>query len=236
MEFFLQSKISFQKIKDNVARVEVEPLFPGYGYTIGNALRRVLLSSLSGAAITQVKIEGVSHEFSTIDGVMEDVILILQNLKKLRFKMIGDETQTITLKAKGEMEVKGKHFVLPSQLELVNGETHIATLTSKNAQIVMEAKVEKGIGYLSLEERQNEEAPIGTIFVDAIFSPIRRVSLDVENVRVGKRTDFDKLILEIETDGTISPQEAFLKSCQILFDHYQHFLEELKHHEEKKVE
>ena len=229
----LPQKITYKKLNENCGKIEIEPLYPGYGTTLGNDLRRVLLSSLEGAAITEFKIKGVAHEFMTIDGVLEDVIQIMQNLKKLRFKIFTEEPQTISLKQKGEKEILGKDFQIPPQLELVNPETHIATLTSKDAVLEMEAKVEKGIGYLPREERQSDE--IGKILVDAIFSPVKKVGIFIENVRVGKRTDFEKLILQIETDGTISPKEAFLKSCEILLNHYSFFKENLKEDEKKET-
>jgi DNA-directed RNA polymerase subunit alpha len=221
------------KEEENKATFEIEALWPGYGVTLGNALRRVLLSSLEGTAITQVKIKGVSHEFTVIDGVMEDVIQIVLNLKKLRFKMIGDEPQTATLKVKGEKEVTGADFDLPTQLEIVNKDCHIATLTEKNASLEMEVKVEKGVGYLAKERMTKKKTPIGTILVDAIFTPVKKVAMKVENMRVGERTDFDRLFLEIETDGTITPKEALLKAVDILLNHY-NFLKESLSEKEKK--
>jgi DNA-directed RNA polymerase subunit alpha len=221
------------EIKDkNCAVFVVERLYPGYGTTLGNALRRVLLSSIEGAAVTKMKIKGVNHEFSTIPGVLESALEIMLNVKKLRFKMIGKEPQKAFLEVKGEGEVKGKDFQLPAQLELVNKDCHIATLTSKNAKLEMEIEVEKGIGYLPREERLREEKEIGVILVDAIFSPVKRVALNVEKMRVEKRTDFERLSLEVETDGTVSPKDAFLKACDILISHFSN-LKEI-HEEEKK--
>jgi DNA-directed RNA polymerase subunit alpha len=217
----LPQPVKIQKEEKNKALFEIEGLWPGYGVTLGNALRRVLLSSLEGAAITQVKIKGVPHEFTTLDGVVEDVIQIVLNLKKLRFKMIGEEPQTAVLKVKGEKEVKGEDFQLPTQLEIVNKDCHIATLTDKKASLEMEVLVEKGVGYLAKERMTKKKTPIGTILVDAIFSPVKRVATKVENMRVGERTDFDRLFLEIETDGTISPEEALVKAIDILLAQYQ---------------
>jgi DNA-directed RNA polymerase subunit alpha len=214
--------------KGNKATFEIEALYPGYGVTIGNSLRRVLLSSLEGAAITQVKIKGVSHEFSTIPGVMEDVISILLNLKQLRFKIFSDEPQIGTLKIKGEKEVKGSDFKLPPQVELVNKEAPVATLTDKKASLEMEIQIEKGIGYLPVERRKKGKLEIGTIAVDAIFTPVRNVAFKVENMRVGERTDFDRLILEIETDGTISPEEAFYQAAEILTKHFSFLAEKFR--------
>jgi DNA-directed RNA polymerase subunit alpha len=225
---FLPQKPKVIKKEENKAIFEIEALYPGYGITIGNALRRVLLSSLEGAAVTQMRIKGVSHEFSTIPGVMEDVITIMLNVKKLRFQMLTEEPQIAKLKVKGEKEVKGADFELPMQVKLVNPDVHIATLTSKNAELDMEIQIEKGIGYLSRERRKKEKTPIGTILVDAIFTPIKRVSFRVENMRVGERTDFDRLFLEIETDGILSPEEAFVKAAGILSEHFNFLKENLE--------
>jgi DNA-directed RNA polymerase subunit alpha len=214
--------------KGNYAKFEIEALYPGYGATIGNSLRRVLLSSLSGAAVTQMKIKNVAHEFSTIPGVLEDVILIMQNLKQLRFRLFTEEPQKATLKVKGEKEVKGADFELPAQVELVNPDCHIATLTDKKAELEMEIQIEKGIGYSPREERKKEKIEIGQIPVDAIFTPVKRVSFKVENMRVGERTDFDRLFLEIETDGIISPEEAFFQASNILVKHFSLLAESFK--------
>jgi len=211
--------------KGHTALFEIEALYPGYGVTIGNSLRRILLSSLGGAAITQVKIKGVSHEFSTIPGVLEDVIIILLNLKKLRFKIFTAEPQTIILREKGIGEVKAKNFKLSPQVELANPEAHIATLTSKKAELNIEAQIEKGVGYSPVEEREEKKAEVGVIPIDAIFTPVRRVKLLVENMRVGKRTDFDRLKIEIETDGTVSPEEALSESSEILLNHFSLFFQ-----------
>jgi DNA-directed RNA polymerase subunit alpha len=229
----LPQKPKIIKKEKNTAIFEIEALYPGYGVTIGNALRRVLLSSLEGAAVTEMKIKGVSHEFSTIPGVLEDVVTIMLNLKQLRFKMIGNEAQRATLKVKGEKEVKGADFELPAQLELVNPDCHIATLTSKTAKLEMEILVEKGVGYLPRERKRKEKLEIGVIPVDAIFTPVKRVAMRTENMRVGERTDFDKLFLEIETDGTVTPEEAFLKACEILINQFSFLKENLEKHEEK---
>lgn len=211
--------------KENSAKFSIEGLYPGYGITIGNALRRVLLSSLPGAAVTDVKIKGVDHEFSTIPGVLEDVVHICLNLKKLRFKCFSQEPVRAFLKVKGEKEVKGKDFEIPPQLELVNKDQHIATLTSKDAELEMEIVVRKGVGYEPREMRKKEKLGVGEIVLDAIYTPIRRVSYKVENMRVGERTDFDRLYLEIETDGTILPAQALYQATKILLDHFNFVLE-----------
>jgi DNA-directed RNA polymerase subunit alpha len=212
---------------------EIEALYPGYGVTIGNTLRRVLLSSLPGAAITQVKIKGVQHEFSTIPGVMEDVINILLNLKQLRFKLFTEELQIATLKVKGEKTVKAGDFQLPAQVELINKDFPIATLTEKKADLEIEIQIERGLGYEPVERRKKEKLPIGIIAIDSIFTPIRRVSYHVENMRVGERTDFDRLKVEIETDGTLLPEEAFSKASEILVKHFSLFSEAFKAEEIK---
>lgn len=214
--------------KGNLAIFEIEALYPGYGVSIGNTLRRVLLSSLSGAAITQVKIKGVQHEFSTLPGVLEDVINILLNLKQLRFKFFAEESQKATLKVKGEKIVKGFDFRLPSQVELVNKDLPIATLTAKSAELEMEIQIEKGLGYEPVERRKKEKLPIGVIALDSIFTPIKRVSYQIENMRVGERTDFDRLRFEVETDGTITPEEAFSQASEILVKHFSLFSESFK--------
>lgn len=222
------------KKQDNKAVFEIESLYPGYGITIGNSLRRVLLSSLEGAAVVQMKIKGVSHEFSTIPGVLEDVITIMLNLKQLRFKLFTDEPQKITLKAKGEKKVKAADFKLPSQVELIDKNLHIATLTSKSSQLDMELQIEKGIGYSPREARQKEKLEIGAIPLDAIFTPIKNVSYKIENMIVGERTDYDRLFLEIETDGAISPEQAFCQACEILLSHFSPLLRAFKDETEDK--
>jgi DNA-directed RNA polymerase subunit alpha len=207
--------------KDNWACFEIEALYPGYGVTVGNSLRRVLLSSLQGAAVTQMKIKGVGHEFTTIPGVLEDVIIIMMNLKQMRFKIHSDEPQKAVLKVKGEKEIKGADFKLPTQVELVNKDCHIATVTDKKTDFEMEITIEKGIGYEPVSRRRKKDKlEIGVVPVDAIFSPIKRVSYKVENMRVGERTDFDRLNLEIETDGTIDPEAAFFAASQVLVKHF----------------
>ena len=209
--------------KENEAVFEISPLCSGYGMTFGNSFRRVLLSSLEGAAITEVRIEGAIHEFSTLPGVLEDVLIILLNLKKIRFKSESDDPQIITLIVKGEKEVFAKEFKLNPQIKIANPELLIATLTDKKAELKIEAKVEKGIGYLPVEEREEKKPEVGVIFLDAIFSPVKKVSFEIVNVIVGKKTDFEKLDLKIETDGIISPEEAFLKATDILFQHFSLF-------------
>lgn len=197
---------------------EIESLYPGYGHTLGNSLRRIILSSLLGAAITTVKIEGASHEFSTLAGVKEDVITILLNLKKARFKLSSMEAQTITLSVKGAKNVTVGDIKVSGQVEILNPEQHIATLTDKNASLDIEIVVAKGFGYVSKEVHQKEKVDIGTIALDAIFTPIRRVNYEVDNMRVGDRTDFNRLSITIETDGTITPRRALEASIEIMIN------------------
>lgn len=199
----------------------IEGLYSGYGLTLGNALRRVLLSSLPGAAITQIKIKGVHHEFSTLPGMMEDMVNFTLNLKKVRFAFFAEEPQSLTLKIKGEKEVKAGDIEGNAQVRVVNPDMHIASLTDKKAELDVELTVEKGLGYASAETRKTERLSIGTIVLDAIFSPVVNATFNVENMRVGERTDYNRLIIEIETDGTISPSAALHKAANILSDHFQ---------------
>ncbi len=222
--------------KDNKALFEIEGLYPGYGVTLGNSLRRVLYSSLQGAAVTQIKIKEVQHEFTTIPGVLEDIISIILNIKDLRFKIHSDEPQKAYIKAKGEKKVKSSDIQLPTQLELINKDIDIATLTDKKSSLEIEIQVEKGLGYVSADQERGEKLEIGQIPIDAIFTPIRNVNFRVENMRVGKKTDFDRLFIEVETDGTISPEEAFNKSSQILVDHFSHIINESETEKEIKQE
>lgn len=204
----------------NRAVFEIEGLYPGYGQTVGNSLRRVLLSSLPGAAITAVKIEGVGHEFSTIEGITEDVVEIILNLKQVRLKLHDQGPHTITLSVKGEKEVTGKDFHTPSQVEVVNKDLHIATITSKKTTFAIEAVVEAGRGFVPVEARSKEKVEVGVIALDASFSPVRHVNYEVENMRLGDRTDYNKVRLHIETDGTIAPREAFSEASGVLVQQF----------------
>ncbi|PID52615.1 MAG: DNA-directed RNA polymerase subunit alpha [Candidatus Moraniibacteriota bacterium] len=205
--------------KENTGMIEIPACFPGYGTTLGNAIRRVLLSSIEGAAITSVKIKGVPHEFSAIDGVMEDVVQIILNLKQVRFRMHSDEKMTATLSVKGEKVVTSGDIKTSADLEIVDGSQHIATLTDKKSALEMEFTVEKGIGYVPSDQNE-EEKEVGSIVIDAVYTPVKRVNYNVENMRVGKRTDYEKVTLEIVTDGSITPQEAFDKSVDILVEQF----------------
>ncbi len=195
---------------------EIDGLYPGYGHTLGNSLRRIILSSLPGVAITAVKIAGIDHEFSVISGVKEDVVTILLNLKKVRISMVSDEPSVITLKVKGVKEVTAGDIKVSGGIEVLNPEQIIANLTDKSGELDMEITIEKGLGFVSKEELQKNRVDIGIIALDAIFTPIRRVSYEVENMRVGDRTDFNRLKLFIETDGTITPKHALEKSIETM--------------------
>lgn len=199
----------------NSGTFEIDGLYPGYGHTLGNSLRRIILSSLPGAAITKVKIEGVSHEFSTIDGVKEDVVTILLNLKKVRMSLQGDDQQTVTFKIKGPQTVTAKDLICPSQVSVLNPDQYICDVTGK---ITLEAEltVQKGIGYVPREMIQQEKVDVGVIALDAAFTPIRRVNYEVENMRVGDRTDYNRLRILIETDSTITPKVALEQSIEIM--------------------
>lgn len=202
------------------AVLEIEELYPGYGLTIGTALRRVMLSSLTGAAVTSIKIKDVGHEFSTLPGVLEDVVEIILNLKQVRFKVHSNEPQVIMLKAKGEKKVSAGDMKETAQVEVVNPNNHIATLTAKNASLEIEIRVERGIGYSAIESRKREKQEIGTIAVDAIFTPIKLINFKVEDMRVGDKTNFNRLVFDIETDGSLTPMEALTAAAELLIDHF----------------
>ncbi len=204
----------------NRAVFDIEGLWPGFGHTIGNAMRRVLLSSLEGAAITSVKIQGAQHEFSTLPGVLEDMVIVTLNLKQVRFKMHGAGPFTASISVKGEKAIKGEDIKCPSQLEVINTGQHIATLTDKKAVLEMDLTVEKGVGFQPVESRQKEKVEIGTIALDASFSPLRVVNYEVENMRVSDRTDYNRVRFQIETDGSISPREAFSSAAKILQEQF----------------
>jgi DNA-directed RNA polymerase subunit alpha len=208
------------KIEGNKATFAIEPLYSGYGMTLGNSLRRVILSSLGGAAITAVKIDNVSHEFSTLKGVKEDVVEIILNLKRLRFKVYSDEPQTLVLTKTGKGPVTAGDIKTNADVEIVNADQHIATIDDAKTKVGMEIRVEKGRGYVPVESREDEKLEVGMIAVDALYSPIQRVRFNVENTRVGQVTDLDRLVMEIETDGTISPEDAVSQAGQILVNHF----------------
>lgn len=202
------------------ATFEIGPLAPGYGATIANPLRRVLLSSLEGAAVTSIKIKGVDHEFSSIQGVLEDVIEIILNIKKIRFKLHTDGPVKLTLEKKGEGSVTAADIKTNTDVEVINSDQHICTLTDKKTDFSMEIDIEKGIGYVPVEQRQKEKLAIGVIAIDAIFSPVKLVNFRVEDIRVGQRIDFNKITMDIETDGSLEPEAVMKKASEILIDHF----------------
>lgn len=219
-KLLLPSKISFEELGPNKAMLNVEPCYFGYGTTLGNALRRVLLSSLPGAAVTAIKINGVDQEFSAIANVKEDALHICLNLKNLRIKVFSEEPVKLVLKAKGQKVVTAADFQKNSDVEIINTDLQIATLTDKKANLVMEVTVQQGRGYIPTEERDKEDVDIGTILIDSVFTPVQKVGYQVVPTRVGDITNYDKLMMEIETDGTISPQEAIKQAADILIEHF----------------
>ena len=221
----LPNKFELHEEGDTSAKLIIEPLFAGYGLTIGNALRRVLLSSMPGAAIKSVKIKGVDHEFSTLENVKEDMVDIILNLKKIRLKLHSDEEIRLTLKAKGKKDVTAADIEANAEVEIMNKDLKIASLSSDSAEFEAELIVSRGRGYVPTEARKDEKKEIGMIAIDAIYTPIKNVAMDVENVRVGQLTNFERVTLDIETDGTISPKEAVALSAQIVVDHFSILLE-----------
>lgn len=209
-------KIKTEEEKENSARVTIEPLEGGFGHTLGNSLRRVLLTSLPGAAVTSAKIEGVSHRFSTMEGILEDVIEIILNLKKVRLNIHSDKGIKLSLKASGKKEIKARDLEIEGNGEIINPDQHIATLTDSKSKLNMEMEAAAGKGYSMAEDRKSEELEV--ITVDALFSPVVSVNYTVEPTRVGRRTDFDKLLLDVTTDGTITPLEAVNAAAKILSD------------------
>jgi DNA-directed RNA polymerase subunit alpha len=219
----IKFNVEVEKDQGNTATIAIEPLEQGYGHTLGNSLRRCLLSSLSGAAITSVKVNGVSHQFSTIPGVMEDMIQIILNLKKVRVKVYGDRPVKIQLQKTGLGDIKASDIDTMGQGEIVNPEQHIATLTDSKVKFNIEMTVEQGVGYVPADEKKSAE--IGVIPMDAIYTPVTFVNYAVDQTRVGRRTDFDKLSLEITTDGTITPLESVQKAAQILSGYFRQVYE-----------
>lgn len=232
----LSFKTKIIKKAPNRAIFEIEPLYPGYGVTIGNTIRRVLLSSIEGAAITQVKIKGAPSEFSTLPGIKEDILDIILNLKNVKLKLTGADSQKIELKVSGEKKVKAGDIKVPPEVEIINKDLHIASLTSKNAKLEIEMMVEKGLGYVQAEKLKDGKSEVGVIYLDAIFSPVEKVSFMVENAMFEKRTDYNNLKIEIITDGSIEPEEAFKKSLEIIKDHINSIQESFNFKEEKVKE
>ncbi|HEY4496571.1 MAG TPA: DNA-directed RNA polymerase subunit alpha [Candidatus Paceibacterota bacterium] len=223
MEFvYLSESVKINRVSEDDKKgvFDIDGLYRGYGITIGNAIRRVLLSSLPGAAITRFKIKGVGHEFTTIPGVVEDVLEIGLNLKKVRFAFHAKEPQVLTLKVKGEKEITAADIKGNADVEVKTPEVHIATITDKSAELDIEITVEKGLGYVPVISQKAGKLPIGTVALDAIFSPVINANFTVSNMRVGERIDYNKIRLEVETDGTISPSRAVHKAADILLDHF----------------
>lgn len=232
----LPKNIEYKEINENKAQITLEPLFHGYGITIANPLRRVLLSSLPGSAVTKIKIKGANHEFSTLPFVKEDLVEMILNIKRLRIKMFNDEPVKLQLSAKGEKIVKASEIEKNANAEIVNKDLTIATLTDKKAELDIEFTIERGMGYVSVEDRgdKNDVEP-GEISIDSLFTPIVNVSFGIEEVRVGKITDYEKLAMKIETDGTINPREALDRSLNIILDHF-NFIKSGKNEIEEIVE
>ncbi len=195
---------------------EIDSLYPGYGHTLGNSLRRIILSSLPGTALIVIKIDGVKHEFSTLDGLKEDIITLILNLKKVRFKSAVDEPQEVTLRVKGLKKITAADIKTSGQVEILNKDQYIAEITDKKITLDVTMQLEQGIGYIPKKMLQQDKVEVGTIVLDAVFTPIRRVNYEVENMRVGDRTDYNKLRIFIETDGTLSPREALERSIEIM--------------------
>lgn len=208
----------------NRARVTIEPLEPGFGYTLGNSLRRTLISSIPGAAVTSLRIEGIQHEFSTIPGVKEDVVDIILNIKELVLRSDSDETQTLRIQVNGPKDVTAADIQAPAEVTILNSEAPICTI-NKRARVDIELTVERGRGYVSAEQNKIPGAAIGVIPVDSVFSPVRRVTYSVESTRVEQRTDYDRLILEIETDGSLTPNEALSAAGRTLVELFHLFAE-----------
>ncbi|MBI4992097.1 MAG: DNA-directed RNA polymerase subunit alpha [Candidatus Harrisonbacteria bacterium] len=240
MQFaYLSESVTIKKVSetDTEGVFEIEGLYTGYGLTVGNALRRVLFSSLPGAAITQFKVKNVQHQFSSLSGVMEDMVEMGLNLKKIRFRLHTDEPQTLTLKVKGGKAVTASDIELNSEVDLITPDVKVATLTSKSSELEMELRVERGLGFVPVESAKSEKLPIGAIALDASFSPVVKANFSVGNMRVGDRTDYNRLIVSITTDGSITPSAALHKASNILKDHFEKISNiEVKELEVKPVE
>jgi DNA-directed RNA polymerase subunit alpha len=216
----LPSKPKIIKEEQTSGIFEIDGLYPGYGHTLGNSLRRVILSSIPGVAVTSIAIDGVKHEFSTLDGVKEDVISIILNLKKVKFLMHDNEPLSLSIKTKGSKVVTSADIICPSQAEVVNKDQYLFEITT-NKEVSIEFTIEQGLGYIPREMIAKNKAEIGNIILDASFTPIRRVSYEVENMRVGDRTDYNKLRLNIETDGSVSAKDAFESSIKTMINQLQ---------------
>lgn len=233
----LPDKISVKDLKENHYQVVIEPFYPGFGVTVGNSLRRVLLSSLEGAAVTAFKIDGAQHEFDSVDHIKEDLVEIMLNLKQLRLRSFSDEPIKLLLEVKGEKVVTAADIKKNAEVEIINKDLVIATLTDKSAKLNMELTVEKGRGYVPVEQRDDKEKlEIGNIAIDASFSPVLNVGYTIENVRVGEMTNYERLSMEILTDGTIDASGAIARAAEILKDHFSLFTSQVKEIEETTIE
>ena len=218
---YLPQEVTIDELEDNTSEFTIQPYHPGYGPTVGNALRRVLLSSLPGSAITKMRVAGADHEFSAIEGVKEDLLTILLNMKGVRVASTSDEPTEIRLSVTGAKKVTAGDFETSDKVTVANPDHYIATLTDKDAKLDIICTVERGRGYVPSETQIDKGRPIGTVVLDAAFTPVQRVSYTVENVRVGQETDYHSLKLTIKTDGTITPKEALSQAASILRDHFE---------------
>ena len=234
-DIILPKKLNVVHEKGTQGVYEIEGLYPGYGHTLGNSLRRIILSSLPGVSIIAIKIKGADHEFATLNGVKEDVLTILLNLKKVRFLLHTEGEATVNLHVKGEQKVTAASFDSSGNVEIMNADQYIAEITGKTAKLDIELTLTKGIGFVSKEDVMTQKPTIGTIIVDAIFSPIRKVNYEVENMRVGDRTDYNLLRINLETDGSISAKEALEQTLHIMISQFRSILD-LKYIEEQHVD
>lgn len=223
LNILLPSKLSIVSEIDTKGVYEIDSLYPGYGHTLGNSLRRIILSSLPGTAVTSIKINGASHEFSVLDGVKEDVITMMLNIKQIRFRLLTDEPQTVKLSIKGPKIVTAGDIEVSGQVEILNKDLYIAEITSK-ISLEIEMNIEKGLGFVPKDVHQKDKNEVGVISLDAVFTPIRRVAYEVENMRVGDKTNHNRLRMVIETDGTITPYEALEKAIVIMTEQLQSIL------------
>ncbi|MFA7319099.1 MAG: DNA-directed RNA polymerase subunit alpha [Parcubacteria group bacterium] len=221
----LPQKPKYTVIDEKTGLFEIEGCYPGYGTTLGNAIRRVLLSSMPGAAITSVKVKNAKHEFSTLPNVMEDIIQIILNLKQVRFRLFDEGPVKVNLNVKGEKVITAGMIECPSNLEVVNKDAHIATITGAKGELEMELEVSSGIGYVPVEQQERREKEVGVIALDAIYTPVRRVNYTISNMRVGKKTDFEKISLEVMTDGSVTPLVAFSQAVDILVKQFSELVE-----------
>lgn len=231
---FRKPRISVKKVSDTCAKFTIEPLERGFGYTLGNSLRRILLSSLPGAAVSSIKINGVDHEFTTIKGMREDVTDLVLNIKDLVLKLQGEEPAKLRLEVKGPKKVKASDIKCPAEVEIVNPKLHLAEL-NKKSKLEMEMTVEPGRGYISAERNKKASDAVGVIPIDSLFTPVSRVSYVVGNTRVGQRTDFDKLVLEVHTNEGVTPMEAVAKAAKIVNDHMELFMKQVEEEMEETI-